>query len=64
MTDQAKLNRQPERVRVKTVSQAATLNQVLRGYKIADKRLEEMAILNGMKLTDRVAQGALIKIVQ
>jgi predicted Zn-dependent protease len=61
LTDAAKINKKPERVRIKTVSQAATLEQVLRQYKVQDKRLEELAILNGMKLSDRLTQGMLIK---
>jgi len=40
------------------------LSQVLRSYKMPDKRLEEISILNGMALTDQVAKGTLIKIVQ
>ncbi|MEI6945964.1 M48 family metalloprotease [Paraflavisolibacter sp. H34] len=63
LTDAAKINRKPERIRIKTVSASATLEQVLRQYGISDKRLEEHAILNGMALTDRLAQGTLIKVV-
>jgi predicted Zn-dependent protease len=64
LTDAAKINKKPERVRIKTVSQAATLEQVLRQYKVQDKRLEELAILNGMKLSDRLTQGMLIKVIE
>jgi predicted Zn-dependent protease len=63
LTDPAKLNKQPERIRIKTVGQTATLQQVLRGFNMPDKRLEELAILNGMLLTDQVPQGTLIKII-
>jgi predicted Zn-dependent protease len=63
LTDASKLNRQPERIRIKTVGQTATLQQVLRGYNMPERRLEELAILNGMRLTDQVQQGTLIKIV-
>jgi len=37
---------------------------VLDGYSVAKSRQTEMAILNGMKLTDRVEKGTLIKLVQ
>lgn len=64
LKDAAKINKLPERVRIKTVKQAGTLQQTLVNYKVASKRLEEMAILNGMNLTDRVSQGSLIKVVE
>lgn len=64
LTDTEKLNRQPERVRVKTLQQGTTLAQALRNYKIPDNRLEEMAILNGMALTDRIEAGTMIKVVE
>lgn len=64
LTDPAKLNKQPERVRIKTVRQDATLEQALRSYKVADKRLEEMAVLNGMKREDKVTQGMMIKVIE
>jgi predicted Zn-dependent protease len=63
LTDAARINKQPERVRIKTVNQTATLQQVLRGFNMPDRRLEELAILNGMRLTDQVQQGTLIKII-
>ena len=58
-----KLNKKPERVRIVTVSNSTTLEQALRNNKANTKRLEELAILNGMKLTDRVEQGTLIKVI-
>ncbi|HET9278125.1 MAG TPA: hypothetical protein VFN95_08050, partial [Flavitalea sp.] len=64
LTDAAKFNKKPERVRLKTVSSATTLEQALRNNKVEAKRLEEMAILNGMKLTDRVEQGTMIKVIE
>ncbi len=64
LTDAAKINKKAERVRIKTVNQATTLEQVFRQHKVKDKRLEELAILNGMKLTDRVTQGMLIKVIE
>ncbi|RYZ25025.1 MAG: peptidase M48 [Chitinophagaceae bacterium] len=63
LTDASKINRKPERIRLKTVSQAGTLDQILRGYNMPANRLEELAILNGMLLTDRVAAGTMIKTI-
>ena len=63
LTDASKINRKPERVHLRKVGQAATLDQVLRSYNVSGKRLEELAILNGMQLTDKVAAGTMIKVV-
>jgi predicted Zn-dependent protease len=64
LTDASKINRKPERVRIKTVKQSSTLQQAFLSYNVPQKRLEELAIVNGMKLTDRVTQGMLIKVVE
>lgn len=63
LTDASKINRKPERIRLRTTSQAATLQQVLSNYGIPQARLEEFAILNGMQLTDRIAAGTMIKVI-
>jgi predicted Zn-dependent protease len=64
VTDPNIINRKPERVRIKTISTNTTLDQALRTYKVPDKRLEELAILNGMKLTDRITPGTMIKVIE
>ncbi|TCJ18960.1 peptidase M48 [Flaviaesturariibacter flavus] len=63
LTDPNKLNRKPERVRLRTVGSATTLRQALTGFGVPQARLEELAILNGMQLTDNLAAGTLIKTV-
>lgn len=64
LTDPAKLNKQPERVRIRTVGQDGTLAQALGSLGVRQDRLEELAILNGMNLDDRVGRGTLIKVVE
>lgn len=64
LTDASKLNKKPERVRIKTVKKASTLNQALLSFNAPTKRLEEFAILNGMKLNDKLEAGTLIKVVE
>ncbi|MDB5119954.1 MAG: peptidase [Sphingobacteriales bacterium] len=64
LRDASKLNKQPERIRIKTVNQSITLEQALRQYKVAYKRLEELAILNGMELKDRITPGTMIKVIE
>ena len=62
LNDQSKINKQPERIRIKTVNNNITLEQALRNYSVPANRLNEFAILNGMKLTDMVTSGMMIKI--
>jgi predicted Zn-dependent protease len=64
LSDPDKLNKQPERIRVKEVRQSSTVAQALRGYKVKEDRLEEVATLNGMKLKDRITSGTLIKVIE
>ncbi len=63
LTDLSKINKKPERVRIKMVNTNTTLAQVFRNNNVPEKRHEELAILNGMQLTDNVAAGTLIKII-
>ena len=63
LTDQSKINKQPERIRNKTVNSNITLDQALRNYGVPANKLEEFAILNGMRLTDRITPGMMIKTV-
>jgi predicted Zn-dependent protease len=64
LTDQEKLTREAERVRIKTVEQSGTLQKILASYSVPEKRMEEIAVLNGMELNERVGQGTLIKVVE
>lgn len=64
LTEPDKLNRQPERIQVKTVASATSLAQALRINGVPEDRLEELAILNGMALDTRVTAGMLIKVLE
>lgn len=64
LSDPDKLGRQPERIRVHEVRQSGTLAQALRGFRVKEERMEEIATLNGMKLSDRVSNGKLIKLIE
>ncbi len=57
-----KLNRQPERLRIQTLSRDTTLKQALKAQGMPDARLEELAILNGRKLDESLPAGTLIKV--
>jgi predicted Zn-dependent protease len=64
LTDASKLNRQPERIRVVEVPTTGTLSEAFRHLNVDQKRMEELATLNGMKLQDRVERGRLVKVIQ
>jgi len=62
LTDPSKINVKPARLVVRKTRRAGTLRQALRQLGVAQDKLEEMAILNEMKLDDRVPANMLIKI--
>lgn len=64
LTDANKLNKKADRVRIKTLTQNMTLAQAFKTYKMPDQKLEQYAILNGMKLTDNVPKGTMIKVIE
>ncbi len=63
LTDQAKINKKADRIKVKTISKAMTLQQALKNYNTPDAKLNELAILNGMNLADIVPVGMMIKTI-
>ncbi|HEY0676859.1 MAG TPA: M48 family metalloprotease [Chitinophagaceae bacterium] len=63
LNDASKINKKPQRIRIQTVRQGGNLGQVLRSFNMPENKLEELSLLNGMKLTDMVTQGMLIKVL-
>ena len=63
LKDASKLNKQPDRRRIKAVKQNGTLKEALNSYNMAENKQEEISLLNGMQLSDRVLAGSLIKIL-
>jgi predicted Zn-dependent protease len=57
------LNKKPERIRLKTLNSAITLEQALKNYGVPAARVKEIAILNGMELTQKLPKGTIIKIL-
>ena len=64
LTDAEKINKKPERVRIKTVQRNSLLGEALKAHGVSDKRIGELAILNGMEVSDKVEKGTLIKIIE
>lgn len=61
LTDRDKLNRQPDRIRIKSVQRDGTLQSALQDYRMTATQMAELAILNGMELNAPVTRGMLIK---
>ncbi len=64
LTDASKINVKPERIKIKTVAKDGTLQETLKSFNMPQNRMEELSILNGMKLTDKVKKGTLIKTIE
>ncbi|MBA2499312.1 MAG: M48 family metalloprotease [Chitinophagaceae bacterium] len=63
LTDASKINKKPERIRIKTVNANTTLEQALRSLNMPTSKMQELSILNGMNLNEQVAKGTLIKVL-
>ena len=63
LSDPSKLNVQAKRIRVKKIQRNGTLADAFRDLGIPQQKLDEMAFLNNMELTDQVTAGKLIKTV-
>jgi len=64
LTDPDKLNRQPDRVRIRTSSRSQTLQQALQAEGVASAQMQDLAILNGMSLSDRLTAGMKFKVIR
>ena len=63
LTDQSKINRKPERIKIKEVNKTATFADVMKGFNMPADRMEELAVLNGMETNKQVKQGTLVKVI-
>lgn len=63
LTDRSKLNKKPQRIRIKEVQRSGSVADVLRYYGVPESRRKNLALLNNMELTDQLVRGDLIKII-
>jgi len=63
LTEPAKLNVKPKRIKVVQVPSAGTLSQTFKTLKVPENQMKELALLNNIELTHQVAKGKLIKII-
>ena len=64
LTDPDKLNRKPERIQIKSAPRDGSFRQVMTALGMPASRVEELGILNGQKADDRIAQGAVVKVIE
>ena len=63
LKDAEKLNRKPELLRLRTLNQTMTLQAALQSFNMPKERFDELAILNGMQLSDQINAGTIIKVI-
>lgn len=63
LTDASKINVKAERIKIEKVRNNATLSAALKSFGMKSDRLKELAILNGMELSEQVKAGMLIKTI-
>jgi predicted Zn-dependent protease len=63
LTDPARLNVVPKRLRVQSVKSNGTFTSALKAFNVPDAMMKEIAFLNNIELTDQVTRGKLIKII-
>jgi predicted Zn-dependent protease len=63
LTDATKLNVKPDRIFVKKVQRAGTASEAFNALGVPANKLEDIALLNNLELTDRLAAGKMVKIV-
>ncbi len=64
LNDQRKINVYADKIKIVTVAKDGTLADVLKANNQPTAKHEELAILNGMQLKDKVTKGMLIKTVE
>ncbi|MBN2814210.1 MAG: M48 family metalloprotease [Bacteroidales bacterium] len=63
LTDPSKLNRKPDKLMIKKVQRTGTLADAFTYYGVKKDRMQEVALLNHLELTDKVQAGKLIKVI-
>jgi predicted Zn-dependent protease len=64
LKDKTKLNVQPDRLRIRKTTKKGTLKQILTGFGMNEKDLQELALINGMDLSDQIKVNTQLKIIE
>ena len=63
LTEPSKLNVRPQRIKIKSVQRSGSLADAFNSFRVPQSKVNELALLNNMELSDRVQKGELIKII-
>ena len=63
LRDPSKLNKKPTVINIRPAKSTGTLQSALTSYNMKADKFAELALLNGMELTDQVKAGTLIKVL-
>ncbi len=63
LNDPDRLNVRPQRIRIRKITQSATLEQAFRSLGVPPRQMEKLALLNNLELSDRVEAGKRVKII-
>jgi len=63
LTDPVKLNMKPKKILVKSVPKTGTVSEAFKSLGVPQNKMNEMALLNDLELTEQVQAGRLVKVV-
>jgi len=63
LTDQTKINVKPERIKIIKAGKTDSLANILKPYGYSAEKQKQIAIMNALELSDKVAAGTLLKIM-
>ncbi|MDI6698012.1 MAG: M48 family metalloprotease [Candidatus Saccharicenans sp.] len=63
LADPARINVNPEKIKIIKVARTDSLGNILKGYGYDESRQKQLAIMNGLELTDRVQAGTILKTI-
>jgi len=64
LSDQSKINVLPTRIKIVSARRNYTLQEGLQDYGMIQNKFNELALLNGMQLTDQLPSGSLFKVLE
>lgn len=63
LNDPSKINVKPERIKIQPVKADATLGNALKAYNMPAGRMNELSLINGLELNEKVMKGEYIKTI-
>jgi predicted Zn-dependent protease len=63
LTDPAKLNVKPQRIRISQVQRTGTLSEALKSMGVPAQEMEDIAFLNNLDLSEQVQAGSKLKLI-